>query len=83
MRVEFKFRESAPQTQRKHVVGEVEKLGAKKVEPLFPDERDPELASLYKAEGVPDEAVDSLLSDLDAHDAVEYAERTPERKLIR
>ncbi len=82
MRLEFKFRESAPPDRRKRVVEEVTKLGAKKVEPLFPDERDPELASLYKAEGVPDELAETVVSTLDRHEAVEFAEPTPERKLI-
>jgi hypothetical protein len=83
VRVEFKFRESAPPSRRQQVVETVERLGAAKVEPLFPDERDPELASMFKAEGVPDDAVESLVSELDAQDAVEFAEPTPERKLIR
>jgi hypothetical protein len=83
VRVEFKFRESAPSNLRKQVVENVTKLGAKKVEPLFPDEHDPELASMYKAEGVPDEAAESVISKLESHDEVEFAERTPERKLIR
>jgi hypothetical protein len=83
VRVEFKFREGAPPEQREAVVKRVTKAGAHTVVRLFPDEQDPELASLYKAEGVPDEAVASLVSALDAHEAVEFAERTPERKLIR
>jgi hypothetical protein len=82
VRVEFKFLESAPADQRKPVVEKLAMLGAK-VEPLFPDEQDPELASLYKAEDVPDDAVESVVSELAAHEAVEFAERTPERKLIR
>jgi hypothetical protein len=83
VRVEFKFRESAPETQRLQVMEEVARLGAKRVEPLFPDEQDPELASMYKAEGVPDDVVESVVSRLGAQESVEFAERTPERKLIR
>lgn len=83
MRLEFKFRESTPPERRKSVVEEVSKLGAKKVGPLFPGEQDPELASLYKAEDVPDELSESLKSKLDGDDDVEFAEPTPERKLIR
>jgi hypothetical protein len=83
VRVEFKFVESAPADQRKQVVEKLAQLGAETVEPLFPDEQDPELASLYKAEGVPDEQAESLVSELAAHEAVEFAERTPERRLIR
>jgi hypothetical protein len=83
VRLEFKFRESAPPGRRKLVVDEMAKLGAKKVEPLFPGEKDPELASLYKAEDVPDELTETVLSKLNRHDAVEFAEPTPKRKLIR
>jgi hypothetical protein len=83
VRVEFKFVESAPADQRKRVVEKLAQLGAEKVEPLFGDEQDPELASLYKAECVPDEKVESLIAELAAHEAVEFAERAPERKLIR
>jgi hypothetical protein len=83
VRLEFKFRDSTSPDHRKKVVDEVAKLGAEKVEPLFPGEQDPELASLYKAEGVPDEVSDTVVSKLEKHEAVEYAERTPERKLIR
>jgi hypothetical protein len=83
VRVEFKFRESAPQNEREQIVENVAKLGAKTVEPLFPNEQDPELASMYKADGVPDDVAESLVSTLGQHDAVEFAERTPERKLIR
>ncbi len=83
MRVEFKFRESAPPGERRNVVTRVAELGAERVEPLFPDEQDPELASLYKADGVPADAVDSLISNLGTDEAVEFAEPTPERKLVR
>lgn len=83
MRVEFKFQESAPAAKRERVVATVTELGAKRVGPLFPDEPDPELASIYKAEGVPEDAADQLISRLDAQAEVEFAERTPERKLVR
>jgi hypothetical protein len=82
VRLEFKFRDSTSPDHRKEVVDEVARLGATKVEPLFPGEKDPELSSLYKAEGVPDEVTDTVVSKLENHDAVEFAERTPERKLI-
>jgi hypothetical protein len=83
VRVEFKFHESAPPGLREQVVKKASRLGAETVEPLFPDERDPELASLYKAEGIPDDAAESLVAQLGADEAVEFAEPTPERKLIR
>ena len=83
MRVEFKFRESAPADQRKQVIEQAAAKGGVDVAPLFPDEQDPELASMYKAEGVPADEVEDLVSQLGASTAVEFAERTPERKLIR
>jgi hypothetical protein len=83
VRLEFKFRESAPPSARQRVVEKVKELGASKVEPLFPDEADPELASLYKAEGVPDDRSEQVVSQLGGLDEVDFAERTPERKLIR
>jgi len=83
MRVEFKFRESAPADQRKQVIEQAAAKGGVDVAPLFPDEQDPELASMYKAEGVPADEVEDLVSQLGASQAVEFAERTPERKLIR
>ena len=82
MRLEFKFREATPPERRKEVVEQVAKLGATSVEPLFPGEQDPELASLYRAEGVPDERADEAVSALGRHEAIEFAEPTPERKLI-
>ena len=83
MRVDFKFRESAPADQRKRVIEQATAKGDVKVAPLFPDEQDPELASMFKAEGVPADQVEDLVSQLGASKAVEFAERTPERKLIR
>ena len=82
MRLEFKFRESAPPELRKQVVDQVATFGATSVERLFPDEQDPELASLYKAEGLPAERAEEVVSTLGRHEAIEFAEPTPERKLI-
>ncbi len=83
MRLEFKFREDASQARRERLVAEVTKRGAQKVEPLFPGEKDPELASLYKAEGVPDDVAPELASSLGSDEAIEFAEPSPDRKLIR
>jgi hypothetical protein len=83
VRLELKFRESAPPEERQKVIEQATKLGAESVEPLFPDESDGELASLYKVEGVPDEGSEELLSTLQGLDPVEFAEPTPKRKLIR
>ena len=83
VRLDLKFRESALPEERQRVIDEVTRLGAQRVEPLFPDESDDELASLYKVEGVPDEGSEELLSTLQNLDPVEFAEPTPKRKLIR
>ena len=83
MRLELKFHESAPQEERQKVIDEATKLGAERVEPLFPDEADGELGSLYKVEGVPDEGGEQLASTLQALDPVEFAQPAPKRKLIR
>lgn len=83
MRLDIKFRETAPPAERQRVIDEVTRLGATNVEPLFPDDTEQELASLYKAEGLPDERGDEVLATIEKLDEVEFAERTPQRKLIR
>ena len=84
MAVQFKFREKARAAHRKSVVERVKGKGKKvSVKPLFPGEKDPELASLYKAEGVPDDVAPELASSLGSDAAIEFAEPSPDRKLIR
>jgi hypothetical protein len=83
VRLEIKFRDSAPAAGRESVIRKVKELGAAKVEPLFPDEADAQLASLYKAEGVPDDQVDHVVATLGGLDEVEFAEPSPPRRLIR
>ena len=83
VRLDFKFRESSPPAERKRVIKRVKKLGAKKVEAMFPDEKDAGLASLYKAEGIPEEQSSEVISTLSELAEVEYAEPTPMRELIR
>jgi hypothetical protein len=50
--------------------------------PLFPDEADPELASLYVLE-LPDDEAEERLRDLKRSRAVEFAEPQAERGLHR
>jgi hypothetical protein len=50
--------------------------------PLFPDEDDPELASLYVVE-LPDDEADAALMKLKRSSAVEFAEPQAERGLHR
>jgi len=47
---------------------------------LFPDETDPELATLYVVE-VPDDDADDALGELKRSSAVEFAEPEAERRL--
>jgi hypothetical protein len=50
--------------------------------PLFPDDTDPELASLYVLE-LPDDEAEEALSKLKRSSAVEFAEPQAERGLHR
>jgi hypothetical protein len=69
VRIQFKLREGAT-------------LDVPGAVPLFPDEADPELASLYVVELPDDEAADAL-SKLKRSTAVEFAEPQAERGLHR
>jgi hypothetical protein len=83
VRLDFKFTESVPPGRRLKVIEHVKQLGATHVAPQFPGESDPELASMYKVEGLPDERTGEVVSELDGLDEIEYAAPTPQRKLIR
>jgi hypothetical protein len=72
MKVRVKFREHATDDERRHVLESLD--GAER---LFPDDEDPELASLYVAE-LPDR---SALDTLKSSQAVEFAEPEAERRL--
>jgi hypothetical protein len=67
VKIQFKLREGAS----------VDVPGAVR---LFPDEDDPELASLYVVE-LPDDEAESTLEDLKRSSAVEFAEAQAERGL--
>jgi hypothetical protein len=82
MRMQLKFRESAPDRSRKEVIETIEDRGKASVSPLFPGDSDPELASLYAVEGVPDASAKELMELVGEHDAVEFLEPGAQRKLI-
>jgi hypothetical protein len=82
VRVQFKFNETVPPAERERLVGVVKSNGAKSVEPLFPGESDPGLASFYTIECPPEAGGDELISLLDSSDSVEFAEPEPIRKLV-
>ena len=67
MKIQFKLREGAS----------VDVPGAMR---LFPDEDDPELASLYVVE-LPDDQAEDTLEKLKHSSAVEFAEPQAERRL--
>ena len=83
MAVQFKFRQDAPAPKRRDVLRAVEAKVTGKVAPLFPDEKDAELAALYRVEGISGGEQDEVINLLERADEVEFAEGEPERKLIR
>ena len=80
-KLSFKFRATAAGAARIHVLHTLEERGAKAVRPLFPEETDPEVTSLYIVECEGDSAMKGLLDWLHQQSAVEYAEGPPIRKL--
>ena len=79
MPIRFKFREDAKPGERKRILDRLKKLGAESVTPMFPDDDDPELASMYKADCDDAKIVKALEKDA----SIEFAERDARRKLIR
>ena len=75
MKIQFKLREDANESECRRVVDDVAHA-----ERLFPDERDPELAALYVAELPDDDAADTL-EELQRSTAVEFAEPQAARRL--
>jgi hypothetical protein len=72
MKIQLKFREDVDEPERRRVLAELDQA-----ERLFPDEDDPELATLYVAELADEHALGALRR----HRAVEFAEPEAERKL--
>ena len=81
MRLNFKLHNDLSQTQRKRALRQAKNLGAD-VQAMFPDEEDEELALLYKAEAIPNEQLEQTIQALNSLPEVEFAEQTPEHKLI-
>jgi hypothetical protein len=82
MRLQLKFRDGVPEEERASVLEEI-KAAKATPEPLFPGESDPELASLYTVEDVPDTDADALVRSVGSRDWVEFIERGEKRRLIR
>lgn len=72
MKIQLKFREDAAEPERRRVLDELDRA-----ERLFPDEDDPELATLYVAELADEAALDALQQER----VIEFAEPEPERHL--
>ena len=81
-RIEFKFIETSPASERSRTLLLTEKLSSQQPSALFPDEDDPELASLYKVEDVKDRDVSTLLELLESQACIEFAESQNMRRLI-
>jgi hypothetical protein len=75
--IQFKVRPDADDGERRRVVHDVARA-----QRLFPDDDDPELATLYVAD-LPDDCAAETLEELQRSDAVEFAEPQPERRLSR
>ncbi len=83
MKLQFKFREKAAKAAREKVIGALAAQGATDVRPLFPDETDAELTTLYVVDCKDKASGQRLLKLLNASKAVEFAEGELRRKLIR
>jgi hypothetical protein len=83
MKLQFKFREGTVEAARRKVISALAARGARGVRPLFPGERDKELATLYVVECKDPASGEQLLKLLNASRAVEFAEVELRRKLIR
>ena len=79
----FKFREGTTSDDRQELIAKLEDGGADRVEPLFPDARDEELATLYSALIGEDRQRANLLRLLERSRTVEFAEAEADRRLIR
>jgi hypothetical protein len=81
-KLQFKFREGTSSDDREQLITTLEDKGADTVEPLFPDESDEELATLYSARVGAEGDFDKLLRLLKRSRKVEFAEPQLDRKLI-
>jgi hypothetical protein len=83
MAIQFKFREDAPADERVQLIRTLQEKHGPTVRPLFPGDNEPELAALYRVEGVAPERVPEVLALLRASKYVDFAESDARRGLIR
>src|SRR2546430_1351520 len=81
-KLQFKFRDDVNADDREQLITTLEEKGAEKVEPLFPNESDEELAALYIALVAVDGDLKKLLRLLKRSRKVEFAEPEVDRHLI-
>ena len=81
-RVQFKFTDRSSPDRRDRVLSLLRSAGGA-AKPLFPGEKDPELALIYVVDAADGRDGKRLRSLLDANQEVEYAEAEPSRRLIR
>jgi len=77
VKIQFKLREDADDDECRRVVAKVAQA-----ERLFPEDDDPELATIWVAD-VPDDRAADALDELKRSSAVEFAEPQAERGLDR
>jgi hypothetical protein len=81
-KLQFKFSDDASGNDRERLIANLEDRGVEKVEPLFPDESDEELAALYSALVSTDADFKKVLRLLKRSSKVEFAEPEVDRHLI-
>jgi hypothetical protein len=77
MKVRFKFHARASDRERREVIDSL----AEGAERLFPDDEDPELASMYVTDVPEDRDAAGAIAALRRAEAVEFAEPEPPRGL--
>ena len=81
-KLRFKFSDKSSETARSKLIGILDNAGASSVHPLFPNESDAGLASLYTVEAGSHATWTKLMSLLDKSIEVEFAEVDVRRKLL-
>lgn len=81
--IRFQFTPASERRAREAVRARLLAGGAADVEPLFPGEDDPELASLYTAHAADDAAAAGLVALLEGDASVAFVEGDAARRLVR
>lgn len=81
MKLQLKFRTGTNAAGRRRVIEKATQAGASAVRPLFPGDKDGELASLYVVDVEQASRREPLVSLLSAEKSVEFVEDEVKRKL--